>query len=280
MNLRGKNTCQPHIGYAIREPNRPFLSDPSIDAAEITFERANNSLRTSPYIGDLDFAYVSVHALRLSPACPEPPPRDYLDDLKAIADENGAVAVSDHLCLTSDAVRKTDVGFFVPCPPNQAALDAVCRNAEIIERRVGRPFYLETIATHFKLKGPMSETEFWVKLLEKSACHLLLDVTNVYANEINHGDGAVEFLREVIPAASRIQIHLAGGYFDNEVHMYVDSHSEPIPDPVFDLFRLALELGQEKVDAVFIERDQNFPDETGWGEEVRRVRRFLEEERP
>ena len=33
----------PAIGYAIREQNRPILSDPSINAAEITFERADDS---------------------------------------------------------------------------------------------------------------------------------------------------------------------------------------------------------------------------------------------
>jgi len=36
-------------------------------------------------------------------------------------------------------------------------------------------------------------------------------------------------------------------------------------------------LGRGKVDAVFIERDQNFPDETGWRSEVREVRRIAEE---
>jgi hypothetical protein len=31
------------------------------------------------------------------------------------------------------------------------------------------------------------------------------------------------------------------------------------------------------LDAVFIERDQNFPDEAGWREEVRTTRRIAEE---
>ena len=37
-----------------------------------------------------------------------------------------------------------------------------------------------------------------------------------------------------------------------------------------------LDLGG-KTDAVFIERDQNFPDEQGWRDEVRHVRRIAEE---
>ena len=59
--------------------------------------------------------------------------------------------------------------------------------------------------------------------------------------------------------------------------MYIDSHSHPIPDEVFDLYRHSLELGGEKVSIVFIERDQNFPDEAGWRSEVGRVRQIAEE---
>ena len=43
------------------------------------------------------------------------------------------------------------------------------------------------------------------------------------------------------------------------------------------IVRHALELGQGKVKAVFIERDQNFPDENGWREEARRIRRIAED---
>jgi uncharacterized protein (UPF0276 family) len=59
--------------------------------------------------------------------------------------------------------------------------------------------------------------------------------------------------------------------------MYIDSHSQPVPDAVWDLYRFALEQGRGKIDAVFIERDQDFPDETGWRGEVRQTRRIAEE---
>ena len=63
----------PAIGYAIREQNRPFLTDEAINAAEITFERADDPLRVERYVRDVDFDYVSVHALKLSVASPDPP---------------------------------------------------------------------------------------------------------------------------------------------------------------------------------------------------------------
>jgi uncharacterized protein (UPF0276 family) len=59
--------------------------------------------------------------------------------------------------------------------------------------------------------------------------------------------------------------------------MYIDSHSEPIPEPVWDLYRHALDLGRRKIDAVYLERDQNYPDERGWRREIRQVRAIAEE---
>ena len=232
---------------------------------------ADDPLRVDRYVGDeRDFDYVSVHALKLSPASPEPPAREYLDALRAIAEENGAASVSDHLGFTRDGDRGVEMGHFAPPPLTPAALDATCRNVEMIQRYFGPlHFYLENIAYLFKFQGTLTEAEFLVKLLERTGCGWLLDVTNVYANSINHGYDARAFIAEVLTVAPRVQMHLAGGYFDDRTGLYYDTHSEPIPDEVWDLYRYALSLAHGKVDAVFIERDQNFPSEADWRREVR-----------
>lgn len=268
----------PAIGYAIREQNRPILDDPAIDAIEITFERADDPLRIDRYIGDLDVQHVSVHALKLSPGSPDPPSEEYLDALKSIASENGACAISDHLGFTRDTSNGIEMGHFAPVPMTDEALDSVSRNIELI-RRYFDPlhFYIENIAYLFQLEGTMSEPVFLSRLLQRTGCGWLLDVTNVYANATNFGFDAFEFIAEVMPHAQRVQMHLAGGYYDEKVQMYIDSHSHPIPDAVFDLYRHALQLGREKVDSVFVERDQNFPDLPGWRSEIRKVRQIAEQ---
>ena len=267
----------PAIGYAIREQNRPILDDPAINAAEITFERADDPLRVDRYLQDHDFDLVSVHALKLSPASPEPPNRRYLEALRAIAIENGAESVSDHLGFTRDSDGGVEMGHFAPPPWTPAALSATCRNIDQIQNFMGETrFYVETIAYLFRFEGSMSETQFLSKLLDTTGCGWLLDVTNVYANARNFGFDAYEFIAEVMPHASRVQMHLAGGFFDERSGMYIDSHSAPIPDDVFDLYSFALGQGIGKVDAVFIERDQEFPDENGWRSEVRRAREIAE----
>lgn len=268
---------RPAIGYALWEANRHILDEPALNAVEITFERADDPLRIGRFLGESEFDYVSLHALRLSVAAPEPPGRSYLDAMKAIAVENGAVAVSDHLGFTRDGDRGAEMGHFAPPPFTQAALDAVCRNLDVIRGWFdGLPFFLENIATMFRFRGEMDEAEFLARALDRSGCGWLLDVTNLYANSRNHGFDAGAFLERVLPTAGRVQIHLSGGFHDDEAGMYMDSHSRDVPEEVWALYRRALEVARGKVEAVFIERDQNFPDDDGWRSEVRKARRLAE----
>lgn len=269
---------QPAIGYALREANLPFANDPAWNGVEILFQRANQPLRLTPYLDGLAFDYVSVHTLDLSVSSPEPPPRQYLDEIRAVAEENGAAAITDHLGFTHGAKGRSVAGHVTTPPFTPAALDATCRNVDIIQRHFhGLPFYLENLAHFFLLQGTMHEAEFFCRLLERTGCGLLLDVTNVHANIRNFGSDGCAFIRAIMPAARRVQIHLAGGFFDEVAQRYVDSHSEPIPDAVWDLYRYALVRGRGKVDAVFIERDWNFPDEAGWRSELHQARRIAAE---
>ena len=265
--------CQmPAIGYAIREQNRPVLDDDSITAAEITFERADDPLRLETFIQDNEFDYVSVHALKLSPAASQPPAMRYLEAIREVVRENGARAVSDHLGFTRDADNGVEMGHFTPPPWTQQALDATCRNVDHIQKFFGDTrFFIETIAYLFEFEGTLCEADFVSQLLAGTGCGWLLDVTNVYANSVNFKFDPYEFISTVMPHASAVQMHLAGGVFDEKTEMYMDTHSEPIPGPVWDLYRFSLEQGRGRVEAVFIERDQNFPDEAGWRSEVRRV---------
>ena len=170
----------PAIGYALREQNRDLLDDPAIDAIELTFERADDPLRIERYLGNLDSSYVSVHSLKLSPGSPDPPSTSYLDAIKSIADENGAESISDHLGFTRDGQQGVEMGHFAPLPWTEAALDAVTRNIEFIQQYFApRHFFIENIAYLFRVAGEMDESSFLNRLLRRTGCGWLLDVTNV-----------------------------------------------------------------------------------------------------
>ena len=269
----------PATGYALREQNRYILDDPAINAVEITFERADDPLRVDRYIGDdIDFDHVSVHALKLSPGSPDAPAEEYLSALKAIAEENGAQSISDHLGFTRDGDNGVEMGHFAPVPMTEEALDNCSRNVELIMNYFDPvEFYLENIAYLFRLQGTLKEADFISRLLDRTGTGLLLDVTNVYVNALNFNFDMYDFVEQVTASAQRVQMHLAGGIYDEKFKMHMDTHSHPIPDPVFDLYRFALEKSHGKVGAVFVERDQNFPGEEGWRGEIGRVRRIAEE---
>jgi uncharacterized protein len=215
--------------------------------------------------------------LKLSVGSPCFPPQRYLSSLRTIALENHAAAVSDHLGFTRRARDGVEIGHFAPVPYTEAALDVVSRNVERVQKQLAPlPFFLETIAYLFQFEGTMSETEFLNRLLARTGCGWLLDVTNIYANGLNFGFDPREFIAEVIETPSRIQMHLSGGYLDDDLAMYMDSHSQPIPDEVWELYRYALERGGKKVEAVFIERDADFPSERQWRKEVRKARAIAE----
>ena len=170
------------------------------------------------------------------------------------------------------------MGHFAPPPYTEAALACTCRNIDVVQKYFGDVrFYVENIAYLFQFEGTMTEAAFLSRVLAGTGCGWLLDVTNVYANAVNFGYDAYEFIEEVMPAASRVQMHLAGGFYDTKAKMYIDSHSHPVPEPVWDLYRFALEMAHDRAGAVFIERDQNFPDEHGWRREARLAREIAEE---
>jgi uncharacterized protein (UPF0276 family) len=170
------------------------------------------------------------------------------------------------------------MGHFVPPPFSTGALVATCRNIDFVQDFFGEmPFFIENIAYLFRFRGELSEMELLKGVLKTTGCGWLLDVTNVYANAINHGYDAREFIRGVMPCASRVQMHLAGGFFDEQAGFYVDSHSEPLTEEIWDLYRFSLEQGRGKVEVVFIERDANHPDDAGWRSEIRRTREIAEE---
>ena len=198
--------------------------------------------------------------------------------MKEVALENEAQSISDHLGFTRSEHHGVEIGHFAPPPYTEAALRATCRNIDHIQNSFGDlRFYLENIAYLFQFAGEMSEAEFLSEVLSRSGCGWLLDVTNVYANSENFVFNPYEFIEQVMPHASIVQMHLAGGFFDEKAGKYFDTHSHPLPEPVWDLYRFSLEKGFGKVSSVFVERDQNFPEEAEWRSEIRRVRQIAED---
>ena len=109
-------------------------------------------------------------------------------------------------------------------------------------------------ATSISKTRSLTEWEFLAEVAHRADCLILLDVNNVYVSAFNHGFDADVYLAG-IPAERVQQIHLAGHSHCGDT--IIDTHDAPVIDPVWALYRRAVErLGPV---STMIERDDRIP---------------------
>jgi hypothetical protein len=82
----------------------------------------------------------------------------------------------------------------------------------------------------------------------------MFDVNNVYVSAYNHGFDAYEFVRNV-PHERIVQMHVAG--HSNMGKYIIDTHNGNVIEPVWDLYRAAIELAGPV--STIIEWDDELP---------------------
>jgi len=190
----------------------------------------------------------------------------YLRALAALAARVQPLWISDHLCWTG--VHGRQLHDLLPLPYSEEALRIVARNLRQAQDALGRRLVLENVSSYAEYRAStMTEWEFLAALAEEADCLLLLDVNNVYVSSVNHGYDAARFI-DAMPVGRVQQIHLAG-HTDHGTHI-VDTHDQPIADPVWTLYRRACE--RFGAVATLIERDDRIPPLETLIEELDRAR--------
>lgn len=200
-----------------------------------------------------EFHPVALHGVSMSLGSADGVDRDYLLRLKRLADEIEPMFVSDHLSWTrTDGFNSHDL---LPLPYTAEALDVVCANIDRAQDMLGRTLLIENPSSYVTFSiSEMTEWEFIAAMCRRTGCDLLLDVNNIHVSASNHGFDVRDYV-EGIPFDRVRQIHLAGHTQGHD--LLIDTHDQPVPDPVWMLFALATE---RVVDiAVMIERDDNIP---------------------
>jgi uncharacterized protein (UPF0276 family) len=85
--------------------------------------------------------------------------------------------------------------------------------------------------------GEMAEGEFLAALARRTGCGLLLDVNNLYVNQVNLGRDPLAVMHALDPQSVE-EIHLAG-YFAGERGL-IDTHGARVAEPVWRLYDAAL----------------------------------------
>lgn len=178
---------------------------------------------------------VVMHGVSLSIGSTDPLDRDYLEKLKRLAREIGAVWISDHLCWTGVLGRTTHD--LLPVPLNEETLRHVVVRIRTVQEILERPLVLENPSTYLRFTSDtLQEWEFLTAMAEEADCGLLLDVNNVYVSSVNHGFDPAHYIQSV-PAERIVQFHLAG--HTHRGSYILDTHDQPVLDEVWELYRLA-----------------------------------------
>ena len=209
---------------------------------------------------------VALHGVSLSIGSTDPLNQVYLSRLKALADRIDPAIVSDHLCWTS--VDGDQLHDLLPLPLTEESIRHVAGRVVEVQEFLGRRILLENISTYVTYQhSAMPEWEFLKEVAERSGCGILLDLNNVYVNAYNHQFDPREFLRH-IPGELVGQFHLAG--HTNLGSYLFDTHSAPVIDEVWELYRSALASWGPVT--TLIEWDEQIPPLARLAEEAEKAR--------
>lgn len=182
----------------------------------------------------------------------------HIAQLKRLIARTEPALVSEHFCWNAIAGRH--MNDLLPMPLMQSALDLVCQRVDHLQEQLQRRVLIENVSTYLRfVHDDMSEAEFLLQLAQRTGCGILLDVNNLYVNQMNHGEDAMEALRQMagLPPGSIGEIHLAG-HLHTPIAV-VDDHGSRVAEPVWRLFEAACTLLGTDI-PVLIEWDTNIPE--------------------
>lgn len=261
------------LGVGLRNKHYAYLmqNDPVVDWFEIISENYMDNFGYSRYVLEHVAAIrpVVMHGVSMSVGSTDPLNLNYLKQLKELADFVKPVWISDHLCWTG--VAHINTHDLLPLPLTSESLQHVSERVTRIQDILQRPLVLENPSTYMEFQNStLHEWEFMTELVNKTGCGLLLDVNNVFVSGFNHGFDPEFYIRN-IPHKSVVQIHIAG---PTDCDSYLlDTHDQPVPTPVWHLYRLAQELTGGV--STLLEWDANIPDYHELVTEVQKARLVL-----
>ena len=194
-----------------------------------------------------------MHGVSLSIGSTAPLDTDYLGRLKTLIGRIEPEWVSDHLCWTG--VGGYNLHDLMPMPYTEEAIAHVAERVMRVQDFLGRRILLENVSSYVTYEASrVPEWEFLTAVAERADCLILLDINNIYVSSRNHGFAAEDYL-DGVPVERVRQFHLAGHSYQNR--LIIDTHDHPVCDPVWDLYRKAVERFGDV--ATMIERDDNIP---------------------
>lgn len=179
---------------------------------------------------------------------------------------------SDHLTACRAGPLDLEVNLPLAATPEAAAVYAENIRAFRAALPTAAPFLIEQVPTHWTQAGDtLSPIALFRAVLDQSPAGALLDLHNLYCDEVNLGLDAAAAL-SALPPESVVELHLAGGH-RLETGFWVDGHDGAVPPRVWALLELALRRFSPQL--IVLEREHNFTDLSGIFADLERARDTL-----
>lgn len=198
---------------------------------------------------------VYSHGLSLSIGSPDLLDMEFLKKVKEFLAEYNIKIYSEHLSYSKcDNAHLYDL---LPIPFRMDAVKHISERIKRVQDYLQRKIAIEIVSYYTPVAAEMTELDFINEIVKEADCNLLLDVNNIYVNSFNHKYNAEEFI-ENLPLDKVEYIHMAG-HEQVEPDLLIDTHGEPIIEPVYKLFEFTVNKLPKSV-PVLLERDFNIPD--------------------
>ncbi len=215
---------------------------------------------------------LSLHGVGLGIGSPQPLSQLHLDKLKSLCERFEPGLVSEHLCWNAYAGQYHND--LLPLPYTEEALTHVCERIAQVQDTLRRQILIENVSSYLEFSAStMPEWEFLQEVSQRAGCGILLDINNIYVSACNHDFAARDYLHAISPHCVQ-EIHLAG--FEQRNDVLVDTHSRPICDAVWTLYRDALARFGPR--PTLIEWDNDIPELTILLGEAQTAQKLLQQD--
>jgi uncharacterized protein len=189
---------------------------------------------------------------RLSLGTPGLLDADRVRAFAAIVDRANPLWISEPLGFsrTDESSWEADL----PVCPGQTSLRTVADHAMQVMDVCQKLLLLETTASSIQARGSIRETDFLNQVCQKANCGILLDVTALLVNAINHRFDPIEWLHQV-DRRLILQLHVSG--YSRRDKRCFDEHLGAVQEDVWSLVEEV--LGYCSPRAITLEREGSYP---------------------
>jgi uncharacterized protein (UPF0276 family) len=255
--MNRQNTNRALAGLGLRRPLMKSLREQGCDGIDF-FEVAPENWCGIGGRSGAEFAELTAarplfcHGLSLNLGGSAALDREFIQAVGGFLAGHQAVHYSEHLAACADDGMLYDL---MPLPFTEEMVLHVAGRIRQVQDMLGRRIAVENVSAYARLRGPLTEQQFLLAVLDEADCDLLLDVNNVYVNACNFSFDPHDFIAG-LPTRRIACLHVAG-HLLQPTGLRIDTHGEAVIDPVWQL--LAFTYARHGVQPTLLERDFNLP---------------------